>query len=84
MHSSVGASWWERDAPFSFWTSVLPHKEVGRTHRASRQDADWTGQLPRKCTEQLTTEGNEKESPLSGLQKLYLTEAVFSIRDAVL
>ena len=65
---------------FLVCTSVyLTTRLAGRTGQADR-----TGRLPYKSNDQLTTKGNEKESPLSGLQKLHLTEVEISIRDAVL
>jgi hypothetical protein len=63
VHSSVGASWWERDAPFDFWTDLQPRKGgwPDSPGQADKGRGPGRGKLPKMIA--LTTQGNEKESP---------------------
>ncbi len=61
MHSSMGASRWERDAPLN-WTCEYLDDEVGRTHPARKQGIYRAGVTTPRIPSDVTTGGNEKES----------------------
>jgi len=65
VHSSVGASWWERDARLVWYCECLDN-EAGRTHPARQQGIYRAGgDEPPKSLSDVTTGGNEKESLLT-------------------
>jgi hypothetical protein len=80
VHSSVGASWWERDAPFEFVLRLAGF--TGRTGQANRALTE-PERSPSAVTVWLQKRGNEKESPSNRLQKLHLTERGNCIQNAV-
>jgi len=61
VHSSMGASRWERDAPFELILRMPRLPEAGRTHPAREQGIYRVGVTP-KFLSDVTGRGNEKES----------------------